>query len=74
VTHLPAVAAAAGAHFEVRKDLAKGRTISSIQRLEGAARTEELTRMLGGESTAARLHAEELLTEGAPARTARRRS
>jgi DNA repair protein RecN (Recombination protein N) len=61
ITHLPAVAAGAGAHFVVTKRTAAGRTISEITPLEGAQRVHELTRMLGGQTEAARRHAEELL-------------
>lgn len=61
VTHLAPVAAAADAHYVVTKETTAGRTISSIQMLERGARVKELARMLGGQSEAARLHAEELL-------------
>lgn len=61
VTHLAPVAAAADAHYVVTKETAAGRTVSSIQGLDRAARIKELARMLGGQSEAARLHAEELL-------------
>lgn len=64
VTHLPAVAAAARAHFEVRKSVQNGRTLTRLERLEGEARVTEVTRMLGGGTAAARKHAEELLTSG----------
>ncbi len=73
VTHLPAVAAAAQAHFEVRKSVQNGRTITELQRLNGQSQIDELTRMLGGASAAARRHAEELLTKGAPRARARTR-
>lgn len=61
VTHLPAVAAAAQAHYEVRKSVKSGRTVTELVRLEGEDRIKELTRMLGGQSAAARKHAEEML-------------
>ena len=61
ITHLPAVAAAAQAHFEVRKSVKAGRTVTELERLEGEARVNELTRMLGGQSAAARKHAEALV-------------
>jgi DNA repair protein RecN (Recombination protein N) len=66
ITHLPAVAASASAHFVVTKRTEGGRTISEITPLESAQRVQELTRMLGGKSEAARRHAEELL-RNAPA-------
>jgi DNA repair protein RecN (Recombination protein N) len=71
VTHLPAVAAAARTHFEVRKEVQNGRTLSFMQMLEGRSRTEELTRMLGGGSDAARRHAEELLAAASTTRKPR---
>ena len=61
ITHLPAVAAAAVSHFVVTKRAEAGRTVSEITPLEGAERVNELTRMLGGQSEAARRHAEDLL-------------
>ncbi len=61
ITHLPPVAAAAQHHYVVEKTVREGRTFTSIQLLEGEARVTELARMLGGQSGAARLHAEELL-------------
>jgi DNA repair protein RecN (Recombination protein N) len=61
VTHLPAVAAVAQAHYEVRKSVKSGRTVTELARLEGEDRIKELTRMLGGQSAAARKHAEEML-------------
>jgi DNA repair protein RecN (Recombination protein N) len=64
ITHLPAVAAAAPTHFEVRKSVRGGRTVTELLRLEGEARVNELTRMLGGQSAAARQHAEALLKAG----------
>jgi DNA repair protein RecN (Recombination protein N) len=61
VTHLPQVAAPAAAHYVATKRVKAGRTISEIARLEPAARVTELARMLGGQSDAARRHAEALL-------------
>jgi DNA repair protein RecN (Recombination protein N) len=61
ITHLPAVAASASAHFVVTKRTEGGRTISEITLLDRAQRVQELTRMLGGQTEAARRHAEELL-------------
>lgn len=61
ITHLAPVAATADVHYVVSKELQAGRTISNIQRLDGKARVTELARMLGGQSDAARKHAEELL-------------
>ena len=61
ITHLPQVAASASAHYVVTKLVINGRTISEIKLLERKARVTELARMLGGQSAAARQHAEALL-------------
>lgn len=63
VTHLPQVAAFAHHHFHVMKDDDGNVTSSSVVRLEGQDRVDELARMLAGqdESQAAQAHARELL-------------
>ena len=61
ITHLPQVAAPADAHYVVTKQVRQGRTLSEITLLDKKARVTELTRMLGGQSDAARKHAEALL-------------
>jgi DNA repair protein RecN (Recombination protein N) len=61
ITHLPQVAAPAGAHYVVTKQIKNGRTISEIQLLGKKERVTELARMLGGQTDAARKHAEALL-------------
>ncbi|MFM1557505.1 MAG: DNA repair protein RecN, partial [Limisphaerales bacterium] len=61
ITHLAPVAAVAQTHYVVSKAVIDGRTESNITPLDAHARVEELARMLGGQSTAARKHAEELL-------------
>lgn len=61
ITHLPAVAASASAHYLVRKEISGGRTISKIDLLEASARVEEIARMFGGQSEVARQHAKALL-------------
>ena len=61
ITHLPQVAAPAMAHYVVTKVVANGRTISEIRLLDRKSRVTELARMLGGQSEAARKHAEALL-------------
>jgi len=48
VTHLPQVAAQGHAHYRVSKAEREGMTQSAVQRLDAAAREEELARMLGG--------------------------
>jgi DNA repair protein RecN (Recombination protein N) len=61
ITHLPQVAAPADAHYVVTKQVKNGRTISEITLLDRKSRVTELARMLGGQSDAARKHAEALL-------------
>jgi DNA repair protein RecN (Recombination protein N) len=61
ITHLPPVAAAGQNHFLVSKDVVDGRTISRIEPLNKEARVNEITRMLGGQTPAARKHAQALL-------------
>ena len=61
ITHLAPVAANAAAHYVVTKNVKDGRTISEITLLDKKERVTELARMLGGQSEAARKHAEELL-------------
>ena len=63
ITHLPQVAAPAGAHYVVTKQIKNGRTISEIQLLGKKDRVTELARMLGGQTDAARKHAEALLRQ-----------
>jgi DNA repair protein RecN (Recombination protein N) len=61
ITHLPQVAAPADAHYVVSKQVKNGRTISEIELLGKKERVTELARMLGGQTDAARRHAEALL-------------
>jgi len=61
ITHLPQVAAPAQTHYVVTKQVKEGRTVSEVQLLDRKHRVTELTRMLGGQSEAARKHAEAML-------------
>lgn len=63
ITHLPAVAAKASAHYLVSKEISDGRTISKITLLEPAGRVTEIARMFGGQSEVARRHAKSLLNK-----------
>ncbi|HET6183433.1 MAG TPA: DNA repair protein RecN [Acetobacteraceae bacterium] len=67
VTHSPQVAARGAAHMRVLKQVARGRASTRVDALDGAARREEIARMLAGETIteAARAAAADLL--GAPA-------
>ncbi|OHE75550.1 MAG: hypothetical protein A3F67_01760 [Verrucomicrobia bacterium RIFCSPHIGHO2_12_FULL_41_10] len=61
ITHLPQVAAAAGAQVVVQKEVHDGRTSTTLATVEGSAREEEIARMLGGASDSALAHARVLL-------------
>jgi DNA repair protein RecN (Recombination protein N) len=70
ITHLPQIAARAATHFRIDKSVRAGRTLTSVDRVEGQARVEELARMLGGAAVtdASRASARELLSLGVPPR------
>ncbi|HEC22477.1 MAG TPA: DNA repair protein RecN [Chloroflexi bacterium] len=61
VTHLPQLAGFGDAHFKVEKQVVGGRTVVRVQQLEGEARIEELSAMLGAEAESARQSAQEIL-------------
>jgi DNA repair protein RecN (Recombination protein N) len=65
ITHLPQIAAAGAAHFQISKGVANGRTQTRVVRLTQSERIEELARMIGGASPtdASRAAARELLGE-----------
>jgi len=63
ITHLAPVAACASAHYVVTKETKLLRTSTNIRLLESKERVTELARMLGGQTAAARKHAEALLKE-----------
>ena len=67
ITHLPQVAVHGSTHFAVAKEVVNGRTRTSIEQLNEAARVEEIARMLGGEklSSTTLAHAKEMLQAGA---------
>jgi DNA repair protein RecN (Recombination protein N) len=72
ITHLPQIAAAADAHFQIEKRVASGRTRTSVTRLDEPGRVEELGRMLGGAgiTEAVRASAREMIARHrAPAAT-----
>jgi DNA repair protein RecN (Recombination protein N) len=63
ITHLPQVAARGAQHLQVSKQANGGFVSSNIERLDAAARVEEIARMLGGMKITAttRRHAAEML-------------
>ena len=73
VTHLPQIAALADRHFRVQKSEHAGRTETEAIVLEGAARKEEIARMVGGKavSKSARAHAEAMLASAARGKSKR---
>ena len=63
VTHLPQIAGFADHHYYVEKHSERGRTVATIEELEGPARAKEIGRMLSGERVTpeALKHAEQIL-------------
>lgn len=50
ITHLPQIAARAGAHYQIAKAVRNGRTMTTLTRLEDGAREMEIARMIAGAS------------------------
>ena len=50
ITHLPQIASYADTHFQIEKQVERGRTKTTVRRLDAAGRVDELARMLGGEA------------------------
>jgi DNA repair protein RecN (Recombination protein N) len=48
ITHLPQIAAGAATHFRIAKHVDGGRTVTALERLEDAARVNEIGRMIAG--------------------------
>src|SRR5438552_1366182 len=67
ITHLPQIAAYADTQFAIDKRVQRGRTLTTVRRLDEAGRVEEIARMLGGEAItdALRASAREMLRRGA---------
>lgn len=65
VTHLPQLAAFGDVHFHVSKAIEGERTITHVRQLEGEARIEELSAMLGAATDAGRESARSMLAEAA---------
>ena len=63
ISHLPQIAGRAAQHLRVQKGEQGGRTVATVDRLDGPARVEEVARLLSGSSTETALaHAQELLS------------
>jgi DNA repair protein RecN (Recombination protein N) len=67
VTHLPQIASFADHHYHVAKQEAGGRTVATVEELEGSERTKEIGRMLSGQKLTqeALKHAEQLIKTNA---------
>jgi len=63
ITHLPQIAAFADHHYLIQKKEVGGRTRTTVRKLEGEQRTEEVARMLSGArlTEASRKNAEQML-------------
>lgn len=62
ITHLPQIAAAAGAHFHVAKETRNNKTLTHVRLVEAESRVEEVARLLDGSvSKVSIAHARELL-------------
>ncbi len=63
ITHLPQVAAFADVQLRVEKRSERGRSVATVEPVEGEARVDEIARMAGGEEIveATRRHARHLL-------------
>jgi DNA repair protein RecN (Recombination protein N) len=66
ITHLPQIAARATTHFRIAKDVRRGRTLTTVERLAAASRVDEVARMIAGDasSEAVRASASEMLRAG----------
>jgi len=63
VTHLPQIATFADHHYVIEKRVSGGRTKTTVRRISGDERTEEVARMLSGAklTETSRKHAEQML-------------
>jgi len=63
ITHLPQIACFGGSHFRVAKEVAGGRTATTVEMLTDEQKIEEISRMLGGVdlTQTTREHAREML-------------
>jgi DNA repair protein RecN (Recombination protein N) len=48
ITHLPQIAARAGTHFQIAKQVRGGRTLTLLSRLDESGREGEIGRMIAG--------------------------
>ena len=66
ITHLPQIAARATTHIRIAKEVRRGRTVTSVERLTPVTRVDEVARMIAGDaaSDAVRASAAEMLRAG----------
>ena len=74
ITHLPQIAACGASHHRVTKSVRDGRTLASVDRLDGESRASEIARMMTGTRVSGTVleSARELLSPAAPAKRNRR--
>src|SRR5437870_8398760 len=67
VTHLPQIATSADHHYLIEKREAAGRSRTTVRRIVGSERTEEVARMISGArlTDTSRQHAEQMLKANA---------
>ena len=72
ITHLPQIAAWGASHHRVTKSVRDGRTLASVDRLEGESRASEIARMMTGTRVSGTVleSARELLSPAKPNRRA----
>ncbi len=68
ITHLATIAARADNHLKIEKSAQNGRTVTRVEKVVGAARREEIARMLAGDrkGDVSLQHARELLEKYGP--------
>jgi DNA repair protein RecN (Recombination protein N) len=70
ITHLATIAVRADNHLKIEKVTQAGRTVTRVEKVTGAARREEIARMLAGDKKGelSLQHAGELLSKYGPER------
>lgn len=63
ISHLHQIASVADYHYRVYKTFEDNRTITKVQILNDKEKVEEISRMLGSDSTISKKHAQELLAQ-----------
>ncbi len=63
ISHLHQIASTAQDHFHVFKEHTDSRTVTRVKKLTREEKVDEISRMLGSESTISRRHAEELVRQ-----------